>query len=164
MSKEIKALKEKEVQAIEEKVKKAKGIVLVDYRGLTVKQDTELRSEFRKNNVEYKVLKNKLVLRALNNSNFKGFDKVLEGPTAVAFGYDDAIVAAKIAVESSAKFTKMSVKAGIIDSKILNAEEVKTYSKIPAKPVLVSQLLCVLTSPARSLAIAISEIAKSKAQ
>ncbi len=163
MSKEIRAIKEAEVADIEAKIKKAKGVVIVDYRGLTVKQDTEMRNELRKANVEYKVLKNRLVLRALNNSGNKGFDKVLEGPSAVAFGYDDAIAPAKILVECAEKFKKMSVKGGIIDSKICNAEEVKVYSKIPAKPILVAQFLGMLTSPVRSLAVALSEIAK-KAQ
>ena len=85
MSKEAIALKAKQVEDIAEKVKKAKSVVIVDYRGLTVAQDTEMRVNMRNAGVDYKVLKNRLVLRALNNCGFEGFEKVLEGPTAVAF-------------------------------------------------------------------------------
>ena len=84
MSKETIELKAKQVEEIVEKVKNSKSVVLVDYRGLTVAQDTEMRVNLRKAGVEYKVIKNRLVLRAFRECGFDGFDKVLEGPTAVA--------------------------------------------------------------------------------
>ena len=163
MSKESIALKEKAVAEIQEKIQKAKSVVLVDYRGLTVSEDTAMRNELRAANVEYRVLKNRLVLRAMNAAGYEGFDSVLEGPTAVAFGYDDPIAPAKILVDSAAKFNKMAVKGGIIENKKADENEVKAFAKIPAKPVLVGQLLGLLTNPMRSLAVAMSEIAKKQA-
>ena len=163
MSKEAIEQKAQQVEEIVEKVKKSKSIVLVDYRGLTVAQDTEMRVNMRKAGVDYKVLKNRLVLRALNNCGFDGFEKVLEGPTAVAFGYEDAVAPAKIVAETVTKTNnKIAIKGGVIEGKQASVEEVNALSKIPAKPVLVGQLLGMLTSPMRSLAVALSEIAKKQ--
>ena len=163
MSKEAIEQKAQQVEEIVEKVKKSKSIVLVDYRGLTVAQDTEMRVNMRKAGVDYKVLKNRLVLRALNNCGFDGFEKVLEGPTAVAFGYEDAVAPAKIVAETVTKTNnKIAIKGGIIEGKQASVEEVNALSKIPAKPVLVGQLLGMLTSPMRSLAVALSDIAKKQ--
>lgn len=163
MSKESIALKAQQVEEIAEKVKKAKTIVLVDYRGLTVAQDTEMRTEMRKAGVDYKVLKNRLVLRAFNACGVEGFEKVLEGPTAVAFGYEDAVAPAKLVADTVAKTNnKISIKGGVIEGKAADVEEIKALAKIPAKPVLVGQLLGMLTNPMRSLAVAISEIAKKQ--
>ena len=163
MSKEAIEQKAQQVEEIVEKVKKSKSIVLVDYRGLTVAQDTEMRVNMRKAGVDYKVLKNRLVLRALNNCGFDGFEKVLEGPTAVAFGYEDAVAPAKIVAETVTKTNnEIAIKGGIIEGKQASVEEVNALSKIPAKPVLVGQLLGMLTSPMRSLAVALSEIAKKQ--
>ena len=125
MSKEAIALKAKQVEDIAEKVKKAKSVVIVDYRGLTVAQDTEMRVNMRNAGVDYKVLKNRLVLRALNNCGFEGFEKVLEGPTAVAFGYEDAVAPAKIVAETITKTNnKIAIKGGIIEGKQASAEDV----------------------------------------
>ena len=163
MSKEAIEQKAQVVAEIEEKVKKAKSIVLVDYRGLTVAQDTEMRVNMRNAGVDYKVLKNRIVLRAFKTGGLDGFDKVLEGPTAVAFGYEDAVAPAKIVADTVAKTNnKIAIKGGVIDGKQASVEEVNALSKIPAKPVLVGQLLGMLTSPMRSLAVALSEIAKKQ--
>lgn len=163
MSKETIALKAQQVEEIVEKVKRAKTVVLVDYRGLTVAQDTAMRTEMRNAGVDYKVLKNRLVLRAFNSCGLEGFDKVLEGPTAVAFGYEDEVAPAKLVADTVAKTgNKISIKGGVIDGKKATAEEVSALAKIPAKPVLVGQLLGMLTNPMRSLAVALSEIAKKQ--
>lgn len=157
---EVKAQK---VADIQEKISKANSVVLIDYRGISVEQDTLMRTELRKAGVEYKVLKNRLVLRALKNLGFEGFDSILEGPTAVAFGYEDAVAPAKILSESITKLNKMSIKGGIIEGKAASKEQIEAFAKIPAKPVLVAQLLGMLTNPMRSLAVALSEIAKKQA-
>ena len=164
MSLESIKIKAEQVAVIEDKAKRAKGVVLVDYRGLTVAEDTEMRNNLRKAGVEYKVLKNRLVLRAFNNVGYEGFDKVLEGPTAVAFSYDDATAPARIVMESVKKTNnKISVKGGIVEGKILDANGIVAVSNIPSKEVLLSQLLGLLTSPMRSLAMAVSEVAKKQA-
>ena len=96
MSELIKKQKEEQVNALAEKFSKAKGIVLVDYRGMTVAEDTALRNELRKENVEYKVIKNRIMLRAFDKVGYKGLDEVLQGTTAVAISYEDPVVPAKI--------------------------------------------------------------------
>ena len=163
MSKEAIAQKAQQVEDIAEKVKKAKSVVLVDYRGLTVAQDTEMRVSLLQAGVDYKVLKNRLVLRAFNGCGFDGLEKVLEGPTAVAFGYEDPVAPAKIVAETVTKTNnKIAIKGGIIEGKQASVDEINALAKIPAKPVLVAQLLGMLTNPMRSLAVALSEIAKKQ--
>ena len=152
--------KEKAVEEIVEKINKSKSVVLVNHCGLTVEQDTAMRVEMRKENVEYKVIKNKLLVRAFEKAGFTGFEQVFEGPTAVAFSYDDTVAGAKILAENGVKTKMLELKGGIIEGKSATAEDVKVLATIPAKPVLLSQLLGLLTSPMRSLAVAISEVAK----
>jgi large subunit ribosomal protein L10 len=163
MSEKSLQLKQEQVADILDKVKRAKGIVLVDYRGINVLDDTNLRSQLRKEKIEYKVLKNRLMLRALNQAGFTGMDKVLEGPTAVAFSYDDATAPARIIQENLKKMPKISIKAGVIEGRIMDGAQVTAVANIPPYKVLLSQLLGLLTNPMRSLAVAVSEVAKKKA-
>jgi len=151
--------KQKEAAEIKESLQAAKTVVLIDYRGFNVAQDTALRREFRKNNVEYKVLKNTLVRRALNELGFTQFDEILQGPTAVAYG-SDIIAPAKIIADSIRATGKMAIKGGIIDGQPASVEEMNKLALIPSKEVLVAQLLCVLTAPIRKLAIALDQVAK----
>ncbi|MCL2821619.1 MAG: 50S ribosomal protein L10 [Firmicutes bacterium] len=162
MSKQSIELKSKQVDEILEKVNKAKGIALLDYRGINVEQDTNMRNQLRAEKVEYKVLKNRLVLRAFNKAGHLGLDKVLEGPTAIAFSYEDATAPARILAENCKKVNKIKLKGGIVEGKILDAAGITAVASIPSKQILLSQLLCVLTSPMRSLAIGINEVAKKK--
>lgn len=154
--------KKQQVSEILEKVQRAKSIVLVDYRGLNVKEDTELRRELRKEQVEYKVLKNSLVLRALNEAGYTGLEDALKEPTAVAFSYDDATSAARIISENSKKLNKLSIKAGIVEGQIMDAKGIASVASIPPYNVLIGQLLGMLTHPMRSLAVVLSEVAKKK--
>jgi len=163
MSKQSLKLKEEQVEVILEKVKKAKGIVLVDYRGINVEQDTNMRNALRAEKIEYKVLKNRLVLRAFNAAGFTGMDAVLEGPTAVAFSFDDATAAARIISENQKKIPKISMKGGIVEGQIMDAKGITAVASIPSKEVLLGQLLGLLTSPMRSFAVAVSEVAKKQA-
>ncbi len=162
MSAETIKLKEQQVAEYAEKFGKAKSVVLVDYRGLNVAEDTSMRSELRKANVEYKVVKNRLILRAFVNAGYQGFDSVLEGPTAIAVSYDDAVAPAKIIVDNVKKTNKITVKGGVVEGKIMDAQGITKVASIPAKPVLVAQLLGMLQTPVRGLAVALSEIAKKK--
>ena len=162
MSAEIMKAKEQIVSEYVEKVGKAKSFVLIDYRGLTVAEDTAMRNELRKNNVEYKVIKNRLVLRALNQAGIEGFDKVLEGPTAMAISYDDAVAPAKVLTENAKKLNKTAIKGGVVEGKVMTVEELAKVATIPSKPVLVAQFLGMLQTPVRSLAVVLSEIAKKQ--
>ena len=161
-NKEILAQKEQLVNEVAEKVSKAKSIVLVNHCGLTVEQDTALRADMRKANVEYKVIKNSVLSRAFEKAGITGMESVFEGPTAVAFSYEDAVVGAKIVSDNGAKTKMLEIKGGVIENKPASADEVKVLASIPPKPVLIGQLLGLLTSPMRSLAVAVSEVAKKQ--
>lgn len=161
-NKNIIAEKEKEVEGIVEKLNAAKSVVLVDYRGISVESDTELRSKCRKENVEYRVIKNRLLLRAFEKVGLTGYEKTFEGPTAVAFSYDDPVPGAKILAEMADKTKVLEVKGGVIAGAAASVSDIKVLATIPPKPVLLSQLLGLLTAPMRSLAVAVSEVAKTK--
>lgn len=152
--------KKKAVKAIGDKLKKAQSVVLVDYRGIKVNDDTALRRACRKANVEYTVLKNKLVLRALNEMGIKELDKQLEGPTAFAFGYDDLVAPAKIVAENVTMKKLKAIKGGIIEGKPATAAEMNTLAMIPDKNTLIAQLLAMLTAPVRGFAVALKAIAE----
>lgn len=162
-NKNIIEAKEQEVAEITSKLEKAKSVVLVDYRGLNVEQATELRAKCRKENVEYKVIKNRMLVRAFAGLGIDGYEKVFEGPTAVAFSYDDPVLGAKILSEMGDKTKLLEVKGGLIDGKSASVADMKVLASIPPKPVLLAGLLGLLTSPMRSFAIAVSEVAKQKA-
>ncbi len=163
LSEEILKQKEAIVKDIEDKVNRSKSIVIVDYRGINVEQDTQMRTELRKSGVEYKVLKNHLVFRAFKNAGYDGFEEILKGPTAVAFSYDDAVAPAKIIGDYVKKVNKIAIKGGIVEGKQMSTDDIAKLATIPSKNVLVAQLLGLLTSPMRGLAVAINEVAKKNA-
>ena len=148
------------VSEIVEKAKNAKSIVLAEYKGLTVEQDHKLRTECRQNGVDYRVYKNRLIKRAFEEIGIQMPAEVLEGQTSIAFGSDD-VTAAKILVGKETD-TKLKVKSGFGLGKVLSEQEVRDLAKIPTKEVLLAQLVGMLSMPMRNLAVAISEIAKTK--
>lgn len=164
MSKETIKLKEQEVNELSEKIAKSNSFVLFDYRGLNVAEDTKLRNEMRKANVDYKVIKNRIILRALQSRGIENFEGYLEGPTAIAISYEDAVAPAKILADlvKSSK-DKVKIKAGVVEGKSLDEDGIKAVASIPAKPVLIAQLLGMLQTPLRGFAVALSEIAKKNA-
>ncbi len=162
MSEQIMKLKEQEVAGLSEKFSKAKGIVLVDYRGMTVAEDTALRNEMRKNNVEYKVVKNRIMLRAFEKAGYTGLEDVLQGTTAVAISYDDPVTPAKVLSDNAKKINKTALKGGVIEGSVMDEKAIKSVAAIPPKTVLLSQLVGLLTSPMRSLAVGLSEVAKKQ--
>lgn len=155
-------LKQQEVEGLSEKFSKAKGIVLVDYRGMTVAEDTALRNEMRKNNVEYKVVKNRIMLRAFEKAGYTGLEDVLQGTTAVAISYDDPVTPAKVLSDNAKKINKTALKGGVIEGNVMDEKAIKSVAAIPPKTVLLSQLVGLLTSPMRSLAVGLSEVAKKQ--
>ena len=162
MSANLEAKKEV-VSEIKDKLSKAKTVVFVDYRGLTVSEVTEMRSEFRKNNADYKVYKNRLVIRALNELGITGLDEYLQGTSAVAFGYEDEVTAAKIVAKTGEATKKLEIKCGILNGQFISSDEVKTLANIPTREELIGKLLFIFQNPMRSLAVALSEIAKKQA-
>jgi len=153
------ALEEKKqlVEEIKAKINAAGSVVLVDYKGLTVFQDTELRKALREANVEYRVLKNRLVQKAFNELGYSDFDEALNGPTAVAFANGDPVAPAKILLESVDKYKKMTIKCGMVDGSYINLDGVKELATLPPKEVLIAKLLGTLSAPATGLVRVLNE-------
>ncbi len=161
MSKNIE-LKKEIVSSLKDEFINANSIIFVDYKGINVQQDTKLRRTFRENNVVYKVIKNRLITRALDAANITGYDpKMFEGTTAVAISNDE-IAPAKVFVDAMGQIKSLSLKFGVVNGRILNAKEVEALSKIPSKNMLIAMLLGVLQGPTTALAIVLNEIAKQK--
>lgn len=148
------------VEEIKNKIQKAKSLTFVDYRGLTVEEDTKMRTAFRNAGAEYKVYKNRLVLKALEDCGISGLENVLEGTSAVAFGYNDEVSSNKIIVDTIKETNKMQIKGGVLNGKVVDIEMIETLAKIPSKEVLVAKLLFLLQSPVRGLAVALNAIAE----
>ena len=123
--------KEQVVNEIKEKFQRAEAVVLVDYRGLNVAEVTELRKRFREAGADYKVYKNTLMTRALTELGMEELIPYLTGPNAVALGYDDPVVPAKIISEFAKDHEKLEVKAGMISRKVIGAEGVKSLANLP---------------------------------
>ena len=150
------------VAQIAEQFKNAKSIIFVDYRGITVAEDTVLRQNFRKENVTYKVYKNRLLLRALQSLNIEGLDeKMFEGTTAVAFS-EDEVAPARIFCEQSSKLNKMAVKFGVVNGQIMDKAQVEELAKIPSKDILIAMLLGTLNAPVAALARGLKAIAEKQ--
>lgn len=154
--------KEVKVAEIKEKVQNASSFVLVDYKGLTVAEDTALRNEFRKSGVSYHVYKNRLMKIALNELGYTQFDDALNGPTAIALGSTDIAAPAKIAMEKSKAYKKMAVKCGCVDGRFLNEDECKVLATLPSREGLISQILGLLQSPVSRFARCIAAIAEKQ--
>ena len=166
--------KKQVVGEIKERIQNAKSVVFVSFNGLSVAEDTELRREFRKNNVEYKVLKNTLIRRAFNDLGVTDFDAELAGPTSVAFGADET-GAAKVIIDAVKKYeNKITVKSAYVDGGRVDANGVKALAAMPSKEELIAKMLGSLQAPIsnfvgvlsampRSLVIALNAVAEKKA-
>ncbi len=155
--------KQQYVAELKEKVNNSVAGVLVDYKGISVADDTKLRKEMREAGVEYHVVKNTMLRLALKDSAYEEASSVLENTTALALSESDPVAAARIlckyAEDSKGAF---SVKAGFVDGKVLSEAEVTELSKLPNKEGLVSMLLSVLTGNLRGLAVALNAIAEKE--
>ena len=157
--------KQAKVDALTEQLKKASACVLVDYKGITVADDTKLRRELREAGVSYSVQKNTLIRLAMHNIGFDQFDSVLEGTTAIAVSEGDQTVAARILGEFAEKSEgKFSLKAGFVDGEYFDAAQIQKLSKIPSKEVLLAQLLGSLQGPIQKLAATLKALADKKAE
>ena len=157
--------KQAKVDALTEQLKKASACVLVDYKGITVADDTKLRKELREAGVSYSVQKNTLIRLAMHDIGFDQFDSVLEGTTAIAVSEGDQTVAARILGEFAEKSEgKFSLKAGFVDGEYFDAAQIQKLSKIPSKEVLLAQLLGSLQGPIQKLAATLKALADKKAE
>lgn len=144
------------VSGLAEKIGQAQSIVIIDYKGLTVEQDTDLRTRFRKAGVEYKVIKNTLFLRSANENQISGLDNILEGTSSFAFGFNDPVAPAKVINEFIKEKKKMSLKGGIVNGKVVDANGVQALADLPPKEVLIAQVLGTLNAPIAGFARVLS--------
>ncbi len=158
----IKEIKAQKVDEIREKMEKAKSLVLVNYQGINVVQDTELRQLLRKNNIEYKVYKNTMVTRAAEQLGIKGLELYLEGPVSMAFGYDDETTAAKLIADFSKVAKKLEIKGGYVDGTVYDGELMNQLAKIPSKEILIGKFLGSIKSPLSNLVYMLNALAESK--
>jgi large subunit ribosomal protein L10 len=139
------------VQEISAKLAEAKGAVIVDYRGLTVKEDTELRKKLREAGVEYVVVKNTLLNLAAREHNIEGLDPILSGPTAIAYGLADPVAPAKILKEFAKDHKNLEIKGGILGTEVIDVKQVEALAELPTKEQLIAMLLRTLQGPIAGL-------------
>lgn len=139
------------VAELVEKLKTAQAGVVVDYRGLTVEEDTKLRAKFREAGVEYKVIKNTLTRFAIKEVGFDAMDEQLNGPTSLAISADDPVAPAKIISEFAKENENIKIKAGFLDGKVISLDEIKTLANTPSKDVLIAKIMGSLNSPVSAL-------------
>lgn len=154
--------KEAEVAELAAKLKEAKVILLTDYRGINVTDVTALRNDLRNVNAEYKVIKNNIVKRALNANGENGLDDLLEGPTAVVIGSEDYLEPAKAIYNFTKTNDYYKIKGGIIEGKVMTAEEIITLAKLPSRQELLAKLAGALLGNITKLAIALDQVKVQK--
>ena len=145
-------------------VDKASAAVLVDYRGLTVEEDTRLRKALREAGVVYKVYKNTYLNRAFEGTVYAELAKHLEGPTAIAFGIEDATAPARIIAEFAKKAPKLEFKGGVVEGVYYDVKGLEKVALIPSRDTLISKLLGSLQSPVANLARVIKQIAEKNGE
>ncbi len=155
-------LKKPIVDQISEELNGAKAAVLVDYRGLTVEQDTELRKQLREAGVVYKVYKNTMINFAVKGTEFEELSKHLEGPTAIAISKEDATAPARILFNFSKNAPKLELKAGVVDGTYYDEKGIQVIATIPSREELLSKLLGSIQSPITNFARVIKQIAEKE--
>ena len=160
-----KVLSEKQaiVASLTEKLQGAAAGVLVDYKGITVSEDTALRAELRKNNVEYAVVKNTLLRFAVNNCGMNELDDLLNGTTSLAICNDDPVAPARIVNDFAKKLgDRFSIKGGFMEGKVMPLSEVMALAEIPPLPILRAQVLGTMLAPISGLACVLKQIAEQQ--
>ena len=157
-------LKQPIVAEISEVIKDAQSVVLVDYRGLTVEEDTALRKQLREAGVNYKVYKNTLMNFAFKGTDFEALAPYLNGPSAIAVSTDDATAPARILAEFAKKAKNLEIKAGVVEGTLYDAKGMQAVAEIPSREVLISRLLGSLQSPITNFARVIKQIAEKDSE
>jgi large subunit ribosomal protein L10 len=156
--------KKQHVNEIAEKFKNSVSCVVVDPRGLTVQQSTELRKQLRAEGVELKVIKNNISARVASEAGYGELSELFVGPSAIAFSETDAVAPAKVIYEFSSKNEKLELKGGFVEKRIVSVDQLAEVAKLPNKDGMLSMLLSVLQAPMRNLAYAVSQIAEKDNQ
>ena len=148
------------IDEIKAKVENAASVVLVDYRGLTVEQDTRLRKSLREAGCEYKVYKNTLMKRAFEGSDFAKLDDLLDGPSAIAISKEDATAPVRILSNMAKEAESLEFKGAVVEGDFYDVDGVKQLASIPSREELISKLLGSLQSPVTNLARVLNQIAE----
>ena len=154
--------KKQEVKELAEQMKNAKLILLTDYRGINVTDDTALRKDIRNTGAKYSIIKNNITRRALAECGLEGLEDKLEGPTAVIISAEDYLEASKVIYKFSKDNEYYTIKGGIIDGKIMTADEIITLAKLPSRETLLSMLAGALLGNISKIAVALEEVRKQK--
>ena len=150
-----------QVEEVTSKIQAAQSLVVFDYRGLNAEEVTNLRSDMRKAGVEYVVLKNGIVERAAKAAGIEdSFCELLKGPSAFAFGVEDAVAPAKVLKDAIKKYKKCEIKGGLINGVVTDAAGMNTLADLPSREVLLARMLGSMLSPVSGLAIVLDQIAK----
>lgn len=152
MSQSSLSLKQQVVSEIKDAIQNSKSVSIVEYRGLTVSEISDLRNKYRAEGVSYKVFKNTMVSIALQELGYEGFEEYLAGPNGFVFSNDDMVAGPRVSADFAKENEKLVIKAGLLDGKVLNPDEVKALAKLPSREVLVAQVLGTLNAPIAGLA------------
>ncbi len=163
MNQAVLETKKEVVSEVVSKLQTSASTVVVEYRGLTVHEVTELRRELLKEGVEFKVYKNNFVQRAADESNLSELKESLSGPNAFAFS-SDAVAPARVLAKFAKKHDKLVLKSGVVEGKIVNADELRDIAKLPNREGMISMFMGMLQSPVRQFAYALALIAAQKEQ
>ena len=158
-SEKILQAKQQYVDELAAKLEKAAGGVIVDYRGITVADDTVLRKELREAGVEYTVVKNTLLGLAIKDTSLEGMNAALEGTTAIATSNDDYVAAARVLNKYAEKIESFNLKTGYIDGEVISDDKLKELATLPSREVLLSMVANVFSAPIASFARAVQAIA-----
>lgn len=150
-SQKILEAKKQVVEEIKAQLTKAVSGVFVDYCGLTVEQDTELRNKLRAANVEYKVVKNTLTRFAAKEVGLDGLDEILNGPTALAVSEHDEVTAAKVLADFAKTNEQLEIKSGFLEGKVVSVDEIKKLAETPSREVLIAKMMGSMNAPVSSL-------------
>ena len=154
-------LKQPVIQEISDNIKDAQSVVVVDYRGLTVAEDTQLRRELREAGVTYKVYKNTMMNFAFKDTDFESLSDVLEGPSAIAISKEDATAPARVLAKFAKNAPALEIKAGVVEGTYYDADGMKAIASVPSREELLSKLLGSIQSPIANFARVLKQIAEN---
>lgn len=154
--------KKEEVAKLAEEIKDAKLVLLAEYRGITVEDDTKLRKDLRESNSSYRIIKNNIIRRALEENGVKELDETLVGPTALLLNNEDYLQPAKTVYNYSKNNDFYKIKGGVIEGKVMTAEEIITIAKLPSREDLLSMLAGALLANISKLAVALDQVKLQK--
>ena len=150
--------KKEEVSKLAEEMKEAKLILLTNYRGINVADDTSLRRDLRNVNAKYTIIKNNITRRALQEAGIEGLEDKLEGPTAVILGKEDYLEPAKAIYNFAKSNDFYKIKGGVIEGKVMTTEEIITIAKLPSRETLLSMLAGALLANIQKFAVALDQV------